>query len=60
MQLQKGDWVQTENGEQGKVVLVSRLTVFVEIRAEGKGSYVDGYLESQLTKIKRPEPPDTK
>ena len=53
MELQKGDWVQTEKGEVGRIILISRLSAFVEMTAEGK-STVDSYLASQLAKIAPP------
>jgi hypothetical protein len=55
MQLQVGDWVRTEKGEVAKVVHISRLTAFVEIKQDGT---LVGYLISQLTKIDPPKTPD--
>ena len=54
MELQKDDWVRTETGLVGKVVLVSRLTVFVEIDAGEDGSYMGTFLLSQVTQINPP------
>ena len=54
MQLQNGDWVRTEEGKEGKVVLVSRQTAFVEIW-EGNTRKQYSYLLSQLTKIAPPQ-----
>ena len=54
MQLQNGDWVRTEEGKEGKVVLVSRQTAFVEIW-EGNTTKQYSYLLSQLTKIAPPQ-----
>jgi hypothetical protein len=51
MELKVNDWVETESGEAGKVVHISRLTVFVAFPMPGKADLVQGYLESQLTKI---------
>jgi hypothetical protein len=51
MALQPGDCVKTETGEVGKVVHISRLTVFVAIAAAGEAEHVAAYLESQLTKL---------
>ena len=56
MQLQNGDWVRTEEGKEGKVVLVTRQTAFVEIR-EGNTTKQYSYLLSQLKKIKPPAEP---
>ncbi len=51
MALQPGDCVQTESGEVGKVVHISRLTVFVAFALPGHADRVSAYLESQLTKV---------
>ena len=58
MTLRVGDWVKTESGEVGKVVHISRLTVFVAITVPGKEDRMDAHLESALTKIE--QPPDYK
>lgn len=50
MQLQPGDHVVTPSGEHGRVVLVSRLTVFVKVEESDVDETIRGYLESQLTK----------
>jgi hypothetical protein len=55
MELKRDDWVKTESGEVGKVVHISRLTVFVAIEAPPKPDHINTYLESQLTKIERPQ-----
>jgi hypothetical protein len=54
MELQKDDWVRTETGLVGKVALVSRLTVFVEIDAGEDGSSMGTFLLSQVTRIDPP------
>lgn len=54
MNLQPGDWVETETGEIGKVVTVSKLTIFVELQPAKKGDTAVAYLASTLTKIKPP------
>jgi hypothetical protein len=51
MELKVNDWVETESGELGKVIHISRLTVFVAFPIPGKEDLVQGYLESQLTKV---------
>jgi hypothetical protein len=50
MVLQLGNWVETESGTVGKVVHISRLTVFVAFDEAGN-QRVEAFLESQLTKI---------
>jgi hypothetical protein len=50
MTLQIGDWVKTESGEVGKIVHISRLTVFVAIPDPPNPDRVEAFLESQLTK----------
>ncbi len=55
MTLQAGDWVKTEKGEVGKVVHISRLTIFVALTVDENNDRIEAYLESQLTKVERPE-----
>jgi hypothetical protein len=55
MELKRDDWVKTQLGEVGKVVHISRLTVFVVIAAPNKPERIEALLESQLTKIDRPD-----
>ena len=57
MELQPGDYVMTESGDIGKVVHISRLTIFVAFPLPGRDDLVQAYLESQLTKVDRPENP---
>ena len=54
MELKRDDWVKTESGETGKVVHISRLTVFVAIMVPCKEDRMEAFLESKLTKIERP------
>lgn len=56
MELQAGDYVKTQSGDIGKVVHISRLTIFVAFPVPGKEDLVQAYLESQLTKVERPDP----
>ena len=49
-----GDYVKTESGDIGKVVHISRLTVFVAF-AVPKSDLMQAYPESDLTKIDRPD-----
>ena len=51
MDFQPGDRVKTEAGAFGTVLHVSRLTVFVEMGADGGDARVEAYLGSQLTKM---------
>jgi hypothetical protein len=53
MSLQIGDWVRTETGLEGEIVLVSRLSAFIEVREE-KGTRTVSYLLSSLKKIDPP------
>jgi hypothetical protein len=54
MELKRDDWVKTESGETGKIVHISRLTVFVAHLVPCKEDRIDAYRECQLTKIERP------
>jgi hypothetical protein len=54
MELQQGDWVWTEKGEAGQVVMIGRLTAFVAINMADRRKMVISYLKSQLTKIDQP------
>ena len=54
MKLQRDDWVKTVEGKVGKVVHISKITVFVAFSVPGDEDRVDAFLESQLTKIERP------
>ena len=54
MELQKGDWVRTETGNLGRVVVIYQVSAFVELHYEGRASSVVNYLASQLTKIDPP------
>ena len=51
MKLQPGDWVKTNRGEVGKVVHISRLTVFVALPDPPKPDRIEAFLESQLQKV---------
>ena len=54
MELKRDDWVKTQSGETGKVVHISRLTVFVALMVPCKEDRMEAFLESQLKKIERP------
>jgi hypothetical protein len=51
--LKTGDWVRTPSGETGKIVLVSRLSAFVEMR-QGETTRTMTFLLSELTKVEPP------
>jgi hypothetical protein len=51
MALQPGDIVRTESGEVGKVVHLSRMTIFVALPTRGGVDKVAAFLQSQLVKI---------
>ncbi len=55
MELKQNDWVKTPSGEVGKVVHISRLTVFVALTEYPKPDRVEAFLESQLTRVARPD-----
>jgi hypothetical protein len=57
MDLQRNDWVKTGSGETGEIVHISRLTVFVKIRAPNKEDRIEAFLASQLTKVEKPQHP---
>jgi hypothetical protein len=50
MQLQAGDWVRTEDGKEGVIVMISRLSAFVKLNDKQASKTVSKLL-SQLTKI---------
>jgi hypothetical protein len=52
---QVGDWVRTKDGHEGRVLLVSRLTAFLDYGNESKGGPA-GCLLSDLIKIEAPSP----
>ena len=54
MELKTGDWVRTKVGSTGKVIHISRLTVFVAFDVAGN-ERVEAFLESQLMKVDRVE-----
>ncbi len=56
MQLQDGDWVETDSGLKGRIIHVSRLSAFVELELVG-GKEVVPLL---LSELKRIDPPDDK
>jgi preprotein translocase subunit YajC len=54
--LKAGDWVRAQSGHEGKIVLISRLSAFVDVQHEDKTHTVT-FLLSELTRI---DPPHTR
>jgi hypothetical protein len=55
--LQVGDWVQTKAGHEGTILLISRLSAFVDIEGHDE-MRTRPYLLSELTKVKPPTKPN--
>jgi hypothetical protein len=51
--LKTGDWVRADSGQTGKIILISRLSAFVEVH-HGEISHTTTFLLSQLTKVDPP------
>jgi hypothetical protein len=51
--LKAGDWVRAQSGQTGRIVLISRLSAFVEVR-QGETTRTVTFLLSELTKIDPP------
>jgi preprotein translocase subunit YajC len=51
--LKTGDWVRAKSGQTGKIVLISRLSAFVEVR-QGETTRTMTFLLSELTKVEPP------
>jgi hypothetical protein len=58
MGLQPGDCVKSLAGDVGKIVHISRLTVFVAIPVPEKVDRIEAFLESQLEKVEPSTPTD--
>jgi hypothetical protein len=55
MDLQVGDWVQTDTGLKGRLVHLSRMSAFVEVDVELEGGHqILPFLLSELTKVDPP------
>jgi hypothetical protein len=54
MELMSGEYVQTQTGEVGKVILIDRLTVFVSFATPSLPHDIRAFLKSELTKIDPP------
>lgn len=54
MQVQAGDWVQTESGEVGYVVHTFHLSAFVRLEEDADDASLKAFLVSQLTRIDPP------
>jgi hypothetical protein len=55
--LQVGDWVQTKAGHEGTILLISRLSAFVEIEGHDE-MRTRPYLLSELIKVERAAKPN--
>jgi len=51
--LNTGDWVRAASGQIGKIVLISRLSAFVDV-GNGDKTHTMTFLLSELTKIDPP------
>ena len=51
--LQVGDWVRTTSGHEGKILLISRLSAFIEIEGHDE-MRTRPFLLSELTKVEPP------
>jgi preprotein translocase subunit YajC len=51
--LKTGDWVRTRSGQTGKVVLISRLSAFVEVK-DSETTRTMTFLLSELTRVDPP------
>jgi hypothetical protein len=51
--LNQGDWVRTKDGHSGKILLVARMSAFIDIRGHDQ-LLAKPYLLSELTKIEPP------
>jgi hypothetical protein len=54
MELKPGDCVRTETGEEGKVVHIDRLTVFVKFATPDEPHDIRAFLKSTLMRIEPP------
>jgi len=51
--LKIGDWVRAPSGQVGKIILISRLSAFVEV-SHGETTRTMTFLLSELTKVDPP------
>jgi preprotein translocase subunit YajC len=51
--LKTGDWVRARSGQTGKIVLISRLSAFVEVK-ESETTRTMTFLLSELTRVDPP------
>ena len=54
VELQRGDWVTTDQGQVGRIVHINRLTIFVAFSIPDGDERIDAFLESQLTRTNPP------
>jgi preprotein translocase subunit YajC len=51
--LKTGDWVRAHSGQTGKIVLISRLSAFVEVK-DSETTRTMTFLLSELTRVDPP------
>jgi preprotein translocase subunit YajC len=51
--LKTGDWVRAQSGQVGKIILISRLSAFVEV-LEGESKRTVTFLLSELSRVDPP------
>jgi preprotein translocase subunit YajC len=51
--LKTGDWVRARSGQTGKIVLISRLSAFVEVK-DSETTRTMTFLLSELTRVDPP------
>lgn len=56
-QLKTGDWVRAHSGQTGKIILISRLSAFVDVHHEDK-THTMTFLLSELSKVAPPQSGD--
>jgi hypothetical protein len=54
--LETGDWVKTDSGELGKVIVIDHLAAFIEFKPPGEDGIIKHLLISTLTRVGPPEP----
>jgi hypothetical protein len=57
MDIREGDWVRTSTGKEGRIVLISRLSAFIDYRNKVDSGPASCLL-SDLTKIETPNLPE--
>jgi hypothetical protein len=54
MPFQAGDWVRTKSGYKGKILLISRMSAFIDIQGHDE-MRAQPHLMSELTKVDPPK-----